>query len=275
LEIKLQYIIYVIVQLKLYNKIRMSCPPSNIKFQLRRSISSNWSSTNPILQAGEPGFETDTYKLKIGDGITPWNLLPYISGSGQGSTGPQGITGPTGTTGPQGIQGITGTTGPTGPEGIQGITGSTGPQGNQGIQGPTGPQGITGPVSIPSGFSGSSGLAQNLTISPLEISSINIVTQYQGYIWATASIEYASLDQNADHNVSSYIDINGTASPVTRFTLNKKTANSESYGQISLNQRTAIQLSAGTYTAKIYAYTDAINSVQVSHCDMFGMGHLS
>jgi len=245
LEIKLQYIIYVIVQLKLYNKIRMSCPPSNIKFQLRRSISSNWTSTNPILQAGEPGFETDTYKLKIGDGITPWNLLPYISASGQGSTGPQGNTG------------------------------STGPQGITGPTGSTGPQGITGPVSIPSGFSGSSGLAQNLTISPLEISSINIVTQYQGYIWATASIEYASLDPHADHNVSSYIVINGTASPITRFTLNKKTANSESYGQISLNQRTAIQLSAGTYTAKIYAYTDAINSVQVSHCDMFGMGHLS
>ena len=74
----------------------MSCPPSNIKFQLRRSISSNWTSTNPILQAGEPGFETDTYKLKIGDGITRWNLLPYISGSGQGLTGPQGPTGPTG-----------------------------------------------------------------------------------------------------------------------------------------------------------------------------------
>jgi hypothetical protein len=59
----------------------MSCPPSNIKFQLRRSTSSNWTSKNPILQAGEPGFEIDTYKLKIGDGITRWNLLPYISGS--------------------------------------------------------------------------------------------------------------------------------------------------------------------------------------------------
>lgn len=87
MEIELKYIIYVIVQLKLYNKIRMACPPSNIKFQLRRSTSFNWSSTNPILQAGEPGFETDTYKLKIGDGITRWNLLPYISGSGQGPTG--------------------------------------------------------------------------------------------------------------------------------------------------------------------------------------------
>ena len=251
----------------------MSCPPSNIKFQLRRAISSNWTSTNPILQAGEPGFESDTYKLKIGDGITTWNLLPYIYGQVQigdtGPTGPQGITGPTGSNGTNGSQGVTGPTGPTGSNGTNGSQGITGPTG------PTGPQGITGPVSIPSGFSGSSGLSQNLTISPLEISSINIITQYQGYIWVTASIEYASLDRNDDHNVSSYIDINGTASGITRFTLNKKTANSESYGQISLNQRTAIQLSAGTYIAKVYAYTDATNSVQVTHCDMFGMGHLS
>lgn len=73
----------------------MACPPSNIKFQLRRAISSNWTSTNPILQAGEPGFEIDTNKLKIGDGVTKWNLLPYISGSGQGNTGPTGPAGPT------------------------------------------------------------------------------------------------------------------------------------------------------------------------------------
>ena len=232
----------------------MACPPSNIKFQLRRSTSSNWTSTNPILQAGEPGFETDTYKLKIGDGITSWNLLPYISGSGQGSIGPQGNTGPTGP---------------------QGNTGSTGPQGIQGNTGPTGPQGITGPVSIPSGFSGSSGLALNLTTTFQEISSINIITQYTGYLWSNVSLGFTSIDQNDDHQVYSKIEIDGTTSSTTRFTLNKKTANSESYGQISLNQRTDTIVSSGTYTVKVYCHTDANNSVQVSHCDIFGMGHLS
>jgi hypothetical protein len=69
----------------------MSCPPTSVKFQLRRALASNWNSST-VLQAGEPGFETDTYKLKIGDGITPWSALPYISGSG----GPTGSTGPTG-----------------------------------------------------------------------------------------------------------------------------------------------------------------------------------
>jgi hypothetical protein len=74
----------------------MACPPTNVKFQLRRAIASNWTSTNPILQAGEPGFETDTYKLKIGDGVTRWNGLMYIDQTG--STGPQGIQGVTGPT---------------------------------------------------------------------------------------------------------------------------------------------------------------------------------
>ena len=108
----------------------MACPPSNIKFQLRRSTSSNWTSTNPILQAGEPGFETNTYKLKIGDGITRWNLLPYISGQVQ-----VGNTGPTGPQGIQGIQGLQGSTGPTGSQGPQGPTGATGPQGITGATG--------------------------------------------------------------------------------------------------------------------------------------------
>ena len=34
---------------------------------------------NPVLSAGEPGFELDTGKLKIGDGSTYWNDLPYLA----------------------------------------------------------------------------------------------------------------------------------------------------------------------------------------------------
>ncbi len=50
-----------------------------IKFQTRRGSSSNWSNTNPILAAGEIGFETDTYKLKVGTGSNTWNTLDYIA----------------------------------------------------------------------------------------------------------------------------------------------------------------------------------------------------
>ena len=46
--------------------------------QLKRGTSSRWSGLNLILAAGEPGFVTDENRLKIGDGVTLWNDLPYI-----------------------------------------------------------------------------------------------------------------------------------------------------------------------------------------------------
>lgn len=49
-------------------------------FLLRRGQSDAWASVNPILMAGEPAFELDTNKLKVGDGVTPYNDLPYIAG---------------------------------------------------------------------------------------------------------------------------------------------------------------------------------------------------
>ena len=54
------------------------------KIQLRRDTSTNWTSTNPVLASGEPAFETDTGKFKIGDGVTAYNSLPY---KGEGSAG--------------------------------------------------------------------------------------------------------------------------------------------------------------------------------------------
>ena len=47
--------------------------------QLRKDTSVNWGLVNPVLKRGEPGFETDTNKLKIGNGTTAWNVLPYIN----------------------------------------------------------------------------------------------------------------------------------------------------------------------------------------------------
>ena len=49
------------------------------KFYFKRGSSSAWSEQNLILGPGEPGFELDTGKLKVGNGITPWNELPYIT----------------------------------------------------------------------------------------------------------------------------------------------------------------------------------------------------
>lgn len=47
------------------------------QFKLRRDAAATWTSVNPTLAQGEPGYETDTGKGKIGNGSTPWNSLPY------------------------------------------------------------------------------------------------------------------------------------------------------------------------------------------------------
>jgi len=61
--------------------------PQTNKIQFRRGSSSNWVSGNPTLISGEPGFETDTLKLKIGDGTTAWSGLNYVGTYGIGTSG--------------------------------------------------------------------------------------------------------------------------------------------------------------------------------------------
>jgi hypothetical protein len=48
------------------------------RIQIRRDFSSNWVLNNPILTEGELGYELDTKKLKVGDGIKAWNSLNYF-----------------------------------------------------------------------------------------------------------------------------------------------------------------------------------------------------
>lgn len=52
----------------------------NTTFKLKRGTAARWAEVNPILEQGEPGFVYDENRLKIGDGVTPWNDLPYIDG---------------------------------------------------------------------------------------------------------------------------------------------------------------------------------------------------
>ena len=48
------------------------------RFLLRSGASTLWASVNPVLLAGEPGYETDTQKLRIGDGTTTFTSLPFF-----------------------------------------------------------------------------------------------------------------------------------------------------------------------------------------------------
>ena len=76
-----------------------------IQIQYRRGVAADWTSFNPTLALGEPGYETDTGKFKVGNGSTAWNSLAYASGT-QGPQGSQGAQGPQGTNGTIGGPGI-------------------------------------------------------------------------------------------------------------------------------------------------------------------------
>lgn len=49
-----------------------------VQIQKRRDTAANWTANNPTLAAGEAGYETDTGKMKIGDGATAWVSLAYF-----------------------------------------------------------------------------------------------------------------------------------------------------------------------------------------------------
>jgi hypothetical protein len=72
------------------------------QIQVRRGTASQWTSANPTLAAGEQGFETDTLKLKIGNGSTAWNSLAYVATGSVGTvtsiTAGTGLSGGTITT---------------------------------------------------------------------------------------------------------------------------------------------------------------------------------
>lgn len=104
--------------------------PANNVFKLRRGTATQWSSANPVLAAGEPGYDTTNGVLKIGNGTTAWNSLAAAT------------------------SGAAGATGATGPQGTAGVTGATGPQGTVGVTGATGPQGPAGATSLPAGAEG-------------------------------------------------------------------------------------------------------------------------
>lgn len=56
------------------------------QIKLRRDTYANFTSSNPVLGSGEPAYETDTKKLKIGDGSTAYTQLAYFSSGGGGGT---------------------------------------------------------------------------------------------------------------------------------------------------------------------------------------------
>lgn len=63
--------------------------------QIKRGTAAAWTSANPTLNSGEMGFESDTKKMKVGDGSTAWTSLTYTATDGDIS----GVTAGTGLSG--------------------------------------------------------------------------------------------------------------------------------------------------------------------------------
>ena len=94
-----------------------------VRVQHKRMSASDWASSTLVLLDGELGIESDTGKVKVGNGTDHFSALQYL-------TGPKGDRGERGLKGEQGIQGV------------QGERGAQGERGEQGIQGPPGRDGI-------------------------------------------------------------------------------------------------------------------------------------
>ena len=116
-----------------------------IRVQHKRMTASEWADSSIILLDGELGVESDTGRIKVGNGHDLYSALLYL-------TGPKGDRGERGPEGPKGADGVLrfedltsqqretlrGAQGPAGPIGPQG---PTGPAGTQGLKGETGESG--------------------------------------------------------------------------------------------------------------------------------------
>ena len=50
-----------------------------VTLQVRHATATNWTTRNPVLAQGEYGLETDTFLIKVGDGVRTWVNLPYLN----------------------------------------------------------------------------------------------------------------------------------------------------------------------------------------------------
>lgn len=61
--------------------------PAKNLISFRKGTSNQWIGATTPLANGEPGYDTDTLRLKIGDGTTAWSGLNYVGLAGIGTSG--------------------------------------------------------------------------------------------------------------------------------------------------------------------------------------------
>ena len=162
-----------------------------IRVQHKRMSARDWASSTLVLLDGELGIETDTGKVKVGNGRDRFSALQYL-------TGPKGDRGERGETGPRGADGVMRFENLTSQQ-REGLKGAQGPQGARGPAGPTGPAGPAGPVG-PRGPEGQRGPQGNT--GPAGAPGQNIINQNGGQpmkYWAGTRSQYDAIS-NKDAN---------------------------------------------------------------------------
>lgn len=162
-----------------------------VRVQHKRMSASDWASSTLVLLDGELGVESDTGKVKVGNGRDRFSALQYLTGP-KGDRGERGETGPRGADGVMRFENLTsqqreGLKGAQGPQGARGPAGPTGAVGPRGPEGQRGPQGNAGPAG-PRGADGAPGQ--------------NIINQNGGQpmkYWAGTRSQYDAIS-NKDAN---------------------------------------------------------------------------
>lgn len=78
-----------------------------IRVQHKRMTANEWADSSLVLLDGEIGVESDTGRIKVGNGHDLYSALLYLTGP-KGDRGERGEQGPVGPAGTQGIKGETG-----------------------------------------------------------------------------------------------------------------------------------------------------------------------
>ena len=174
-----------------------------VRVQHKRMSARDWASSALILLDGDLGIESDTGKVKVGNGRDRFSALQYLTGP-KGDRGDRGETGPRGADGVMRFENLTsqqreGLKGAQGPQGARGPAGPTGPVGPAGAVGPRGPEGQRGPQGNtgPAGARGATGER-----GPAGAPGQNIINQNGGQAlkyWAGTKSQYDAIP-NKDSN---------------------------------------------------------------------------
>lgn len=183
------------------------------EIRLRKGEAGTWAARNPVLALGEPGYETDTGKLKIGNGVTRWLDLDYYIDKSeiedliedaalQGPPGPEGksayeVAVDNGFSGTE-SQWLTSLVGSPGPPGAPGTDGQDGEDGTPGAPGVDGLSAYE--VAVDNGFVGNEAAWLASLVGPAGTNGTNGTNGSNGESVTVTLVPAASWPPAADSN---------------------------------------------------------------------------